>query len=196
MKRIKNVLAGVLMGTVFLVGAVLAVASRQPGTYRVVRTGLLEASPAEVYPFLNDLSRWNRWSPWRDLDPEQKMTYSENPVGKGAWVSWAGNSKAGKGRMTILDTVPDRKVVEELHFIEPFDDIATVTFELSGNGIPTQLTWSMEGKLNLFSKVMCLFVSMDQMIGPDFERGIENLRALLGAQADPSGERPIQAEQG
>ncbi len=187
MKRIKKVLGGVILGVFVLGVGLLGVASRQPDTYRVSRTGLLEASPAAVYPFLSDLSRWNQWSPWRDLDPEQKMTYSENPVGKGAWVSWAGNSKAGKGRMTILETVPDQKVVEELHFIEPFDDIATVTFELSGNGAPTQLTWSMEGKLNLFSKVMCLFVSMDQMIGADFERGIENLRALLGSQGHSSG---------
>jgi hypothetical protein len=115
------------------------------------------------------------------------MAFSENPVGQGAWVTWDGKSKAGKGRMTIVESVPGQKVVEELHFLEPFDDIAMVTFQLADQGLATQLTWSMEGKLNLLFKVMCLFVSMDQMIGADFERGINNLKLLVEAQAPSRG---------
>jgi hypothetical protein len=107
------------------------------------------------------------------------MVYSANPVGQGAWVTWDGNSDAGKGKLTIVEIIPNEKVVEELHFIEPFEDIATVTLELKAIESSTEMTWTMEGKMNLISKAMCLFVSMDQMMGRDFERGMKNLQSLV-----------------
>lgn len=183
MKKMKKILAMVAFAFFLTIGGLLAVASRQPDTYRVVRTGTFEAQPADVFPFLNDLSRWNDWSPWKDLDPEQRMATSENPVGKGAWFTWEGNSDAGKGKMTMIESVENQKVVHELHFIEPFEDTATVTFELAGSGSSTQMTWTMDGKMNLLSKAMCLFVSMDQMIGGDFEKGMKKLQPLVEAQA-------------
>jgi len=37
----------------------------------------------------------------------------------------------------------------------------------------------MSGDKNYVSKVMCLFMSMDKMIGGDFERGLANMKALV-----------------
>jgi len=41
------------------------------------------------------------------------------------------------------------------------------------------VTWSMTGPKNFFSKVFCLFMSMDQMIGGPFEEGLANLKTLV-----------------
>jgi hypothetical protein len=36
----------------------------------------------------------------------------------------------------------------------------------------------MEGPSNLMMKVMHLFMNMDKMVGKDFEKGLDNLKAL------------------
>ena len=86
-------------------------------------------------------------------------------------------------KMTILESVQDQKVVHELHFIEPFEDTATVTFTIAASGDQSTLVWAMDGKQNLFSKTMCLFSSMDAMIAPDFERGLAELGPKVEADA-------------
>ena len=35
----------------------------------------------------------------------------------------------------------------------------------------------MEGQCNFISKIMQVFVTMDKMVGPDFEAGLANLKA-------------------
>ena len=42
----------------------------------------------------------------------------------------------------------------------------------------TRVTWAMDGPMNYLSKVMCLFISMDKMIGGDFEKGLSNLERV------------------
>jgi hypothetical protein len=41
----------------------------------------------------------------------------------------------------------------------------------------------MTGPMPFASKVMSVFVSMDTMIGPDFERGLAKLRTVVEAGA-------------
>ena len=41
----------------------------------------------------------------------------------------------------------------------------------------TQVTWDMTGPMPFISKMMSVFVSMDAMIGKDFEKGLANMKA-------------------
>jgi hypothetical protein len=42
----------------------------------------------------------------------------------------------------------------------------------------TRVTWYMSGPMPFISKIMSVFVSMDSMIGPDFEKGLARIKAL------------------
>ena len=48
--------------------------------------------------------------------------------------------------------------------------------EMRGPG-GTRLDWIMDGNHQLMGKIMGLFMSMDTMIGKDFEAGLANLKA-------------------
>lgn len=74
----------------------------RPDTFRVERSATINASPAEVFAYVNDFRRWTAWSPWEGLDPNLQRTYSDNSSGKGASYSWSGNNKAGQGSMSTL----------------------------------------------------------------------------------------------
>ncbi len=37
----------------------------------------------------------------------------------------------------------------------------------------------MDGKKNFFSKAFCMFVSMDKMVGGDFEKGLARMKSVV-----------------
>ena len=41
------------------------------------------------------------------------------------------------------------------------------------------MTWRMTGPATMMTKVMGLFTSMDKLIGPDFEKGLARLKAVV-----------------
>jgi hypothetical protein len=52
----------------------------------------------------------------------------------------------------------------------------------------------MDGPMNYLSKVMCLFVSMDKMVGGDFDKGLANLdRVSRSAPAAEPAATPAAA---
>ena len=66
-------------------------------TYTVTRSATIDAPPERVYEQIVDFHNWTNWSPWEDLDPELKRTYSGSESGKGAAYAWTGNRKVGQG---------------------------------------------------------------------------------------------------
>ena len=55
-----------------------------PDTYRVIRSAAISASPDDVFARLADFRRWQAWSPWEDIDPQQTRTYTGPDSGVGA----------------------------------------------------------------------------------------------------------------
>lgn len=159
--------------------AILILASFKPDSFRVERSTLIQASPEKVFAHINDLRSWAAWSTWEKMDPQMKKTYSANSAGKGATYEWQGNKKVGHGRMSIADSIPDTKVVIQLEFIAPFEahNMADITLQAQTGG--TLVTWAMYGPMPFISKLFGVFVSMDKMIGKDFEDSLANLKTVV-----------------
>lgn len=104
--------------------------------------------------------------------------YSGADRGPGAVYEWEGNSKAGKGRMEILAADAARTDIK-LDFIKPFPGDMLCVFALVPQSGGTRVTWTMSGPQKFFpSKIMSVFVTMDRMIGGDFERGLGKLKTV------------------
>jgi len=171
---IKKIALGLAVAIVLL----LAYAALQPYSFRVERSISVLAPPAKVYALLNDFHHFPRWSPWEKLDPKMTTEHSGPALGKGAVYTWSGNDDVGAGRMEILQTTPDTQVTVQLDFFKPFASRNTSEYTLTAQGDTTQVTWAMFGPSPYISKLMGVFVSMDKMIGKDFESGLRNLKAL------------------
>ena len=78
--------------------------------------------------------------------------------------------------MKILTVKPSSNVDIELKFIKPFESLADTKFDIQPDGAAQKVTWTMSGENNMISKWMCVFVSMDKMIGKDFENGLASLK--------------------
>ena len=148
-------------------------------TYTVERSRHIDAPPEAVRERIVDLRRWETWSPWEDLDPDQRRTYGGAASGLGAWYEWEGNRKAGKGRMEVIGA--DASMVRiDLQFLKPFKSHNNTVFELQPDGDGTLVIWRMVGLHTRMTRIMGRFVSMDKMLGPDFEKGL----ARLGTEAE------------
>ncbi len=147
-------------------------------TYVVERAATIGAPAEQVHEYLADFHRWTEWSPWEDLDPDLRRTYSGPDSGIGAIYEWSGNRKAGEGRMEIIEAVDVAKLKIALDFLKPFKSSSTIAFDLQPEGGTTRVTWTMVGPKTLVIRAMGLFKSMDKMVGPDFEKGLEQLKAV------------------
>jgi carbon monoxide dehydrogenase subunit G len=163
---------------VVLIAAILVYAATKPDEFRVQRTTSVKAPPEKVFALINDFHRWGSWSPWEKMDPAMKRTYSGAANGKGAVYAWQGNSKVGEGRMEIADTSSPSKVTINLDFFKPIEGHNTAEFTLEPRGDSTNVTWAMYGPSPYIAKIMGIFVSMDKMIGKEFETGLANLKTV------------------
>jgi len=146
--------------------------------YTVERTTTINAPAEKVYAQVADFRNWRTWSPWDDLDPDMKRTYSGADSGVGAGYAWSGNRKAGEGQMKITEAVEPSSVQIALDFLKPFKSSSTTTFNLKAQGETTEVTWTMTGPMTLMTRVMGVFKSMDKMVGPDFEKGLTQLKGV------------------
>jgi hypothetical protein len=167
-----------LIAVAVIVALLVAAIAMQPSEFRVTRTASIAAAPAEIFPLINDFHNWDRWSPWAKLDPNMKTTYAGAPAGVGAVYSWVGNSDVGEGRMTITESQPTEKVGLRLEFLKPFAATSTTEFTLKPGGNATKVEWTTYGPCDFMSKAFSLFMGgMDKMMGPDFEKGLAQMKA-------------------
>lgn len=119
-----------IIATLLVVLAVIYIGSR-PERFRIERSALVNAPAEVIFPLINDLHQWARWSPYEKLGPNMKRTFEGPSAGPGASSSWEGNSKAGAGRMTITESKPGEQVSLRLEFSRPFKAINQANLILS-----------------------------------------------------------------
>jgi uncharacterized protein YndB with AHSA1/START domain len=159
-----------------LLAGVLTFAATKPDSFEVRRSLSMKAPPERVFALVEDFHQWPTWSPWERLDPGMQRTHSGAPKGKGAVYAWRGNDQVGRGRMEILDASAPSRVTIQLEFFEPWEARNTAEFIVVPSTGGTTVTWSMRGPSPFMSKLMSVFMDLDQMIGKDFEAGLANMR--------------------
>lgn len=169
LKKIGLVILAAILG-------LLLYATTRPDSFSVERSIVIQAPPEKIQPLIADFHRWADWSPWEKLDPAMKRSFGGASAGVGATYGWQGNKDVGSGRMEIKAAAPD-KVSIQLDFIEPFEGHNTADFVLAPKNGGTEVRWLMFGPAPFVTKLMGVFVSMDTMIGKDFEKGLAQLKA-------------------
>ena len=173
-----DIIAIIAVVLAIAIAVVLILAASKPPTFRVERAIDVKAPPEKIFPLINDFHQWVSWSPYENRDPAMKRSYSGTGSGKGAVYGWDGNRNVGSGRMEILDASAPAKIVIKLDFFKPFEAHNTAEFTILPQGDATRLNWVMRGPASFMSKLMQVFMSLDKMVGKDFEIGLANLKNL------------------
>ena len=178
-----RLLGTVLALAVVAIAGVVAYAATLPEDFRIERSAVINAPADQIHPLVNDFKAWPAWSPWEEKDPDMKRTYSEPSSGEGAKYSWSGDSEVGAGEMVIAESEAPSKVKFDMHFKEPMEARSTAEFTLTPQGDGTKVTWAMYGKNELLSRVFCMLMDMDKMLGKEFDKGL----AAMKAKAEGNG---------
>ena len=149
--------------------------------FSVSRRRVIAAPADRVFAQVVDFAHWVAWSPWEGMDPDMKRTYSDRTSGVGATYGWLGNRKVGEGGMAITEVVENERIAIDLSFIKPFKAENKTLFEFRAVDGGTEVSWSMTGELNFLMRIMGIFMPMDKMVGPDFEKGLRQLAEVVEA---------------
>ncbi len=169
----------ILLGLAAVLVVFLVVVALQPADFSVTRSATVAAAPAAVFPHVNEPRKWEAWNPWGKLDPAMKLTYFGPTAGVGAAYAWVGNSDVGEGKMTVTESQPNDRIRFNLEFIKPMAGVSDTLFTFKPDGQGTTVTWTMSGKNNFISRAVCLFMSMDKMVGGSFEKGLAELKTIV-----------------
>src|SRR5262245_61941565 len=126
----------ILVALAIILAVFLVIVAMRPSEFQITRSADIAAPPPVVFAEVNDLHKWEAWSPWAKLDPTMKQTYDGAPAGTGAIYRWDGNKNVGEGRMTIVESRPSDLVRIKLEFMRPFAGTNDVklTFEPKNGG--------------------------------------------------------------
>lgn len=161
------------------VGSVLAYAATRPDTFKAQRSKVIGAPADKIFPLISNLRQMNAWNPFSKGDPMLKVTYSGPADGPGAAYDWDSEGRSGKGRIEITHTEAPSKVTMNLSMLTPIEAHNIVEFTLRPEGNATEVTWAMTGHGRpLIAKIMDVLFNMDRMVGGQFEKGLEDLKAI------------------
>ena len=178
MRLAKKIGLGILAAVVVLA----AVIATRPAAFEIQRTATITAPAEVVFGQITDLHRWAAWNPFEKGDPSMKLTYLGAPSGVGAGYHYV-SERTGEGRMTVTDVTPNRRVAVKAEFIKPFAATNEIEFTLQPAGNGVAITWAMRGNNNFLGKAISLFVSMDKMVGTQFEKGLADLKQVAEQEA-------------
>jgi hypothetical protein len=174
------------IGLVVVIAAVIAFIATRSESFHIERSAQIQAPADIAFSLVNDLHQWARWSPFEKLDPDMKKSFDGPPTGPGASYAWSGNNKAGEGRMTILETQPNKIISIKLEFFRPFKAVNDAAFHFVPGTDGTKVTWGIDGKKNFMMKLAHLFMNMDKMLGGQFDEGLSNLNRVAQEEAGKS----------
>lgn len=160
----------------FLALLVVGVGLFLPTQFAVERSIVIDAPADRVFNHIVDPREWKKWTVWNQRDPKMEIDYSGPPFGQGARWSWK-SATEGEGSMTFSRVVPNERLGYELLFPE-FGMKSEGDLILVPAGSATRVTWTNKGDVGRNPLKRYLAISMDRMVGPDFEAGLANLKRV------------------
>ena len=172
-----KIVKGIVMVIVALVAIFVVLGLVGPSEYKVTRSIKIEAPAKNVFDQTTKFSNWAVWSPWAAADPGAKYTIENEEQSVGSKMGWDGEI-SGVGVMKISEIVSNEKMVYELSFLEPWVMSSVGGFNYTEEDGVVNVEWYDEGKIPFSQRPMMFFMDLEEMMGPQFEEGLVNIKAI------------------
>ncbi len=173
MRLVKVVLAGVVMLLVLLVIVGLLL----PRRAHMVRSISIDSPQSTVFTLVNGFHAFERWSPWHEKDPAMQYELTGPAAGVGAGMRWqSAVPEVGSGAQEIVESRPFSRLETVVDFGAP--GTARTAFDIEDNQEGSRVTWSLDIDFGYHLPGRYFGLFLDDVAGPDYERGLERLKAL------------------
>jgi hypothetical protein len=161
----------IILGVIYIVLALFG-----PSKMHVERSTMINASSGTVYNEINTIKEWQTWSYWDNIDPNMKSTYEGPESGVGAVHHWTSeNDSVGNGMLTVMKSEPTSLVECKLEFEGMGEAISGWKISDTTGGV--KATAYMDSDVPFMMRPMMMFMNMDAMLGPDFEKSLSGLKS-------------------
>ena len=151
-----------------------------PKSFEASRSIVINRDLEDVFQYLKFIKNQNEWSPWKKKDPNMEQWYKGLDGEVGFIAKWKGNKEVGEGEQEIINIIENESIDTQLRFFKPWksESIGSLIVK-SVEDNTTIVSWGFSGKNKFPFSILMLFMSMDKMIGKDFEEGLESLKSIL-----------------
>ncbi|TRX00253.1 SRPBCC family protein [Flavobacterium gawalongense] len=147
----------------------------QKGDFTVERSKVINSPKSAVFNFVNDFKNWEDFGSWAVEDPEIKITYPQNTIGKGASYSWEG--KSGSGEIKTIFVKENDSISQKMNSDGTMSDVFWSFKDTVGG---TKVTWRTKGKMSFLFKIYSAFNGgVEKIIGGLYEKSLANLDKTL-----------------
>jgi hypothetical protein len=147
----------------------------QKGDFTVERSKVINSPKAAVFNYVNDYKNWEDFGSWITQDPEIKINYPQNTIGKGASYSWEG--KEGNGSMKTIYVKENDSIAQKMNYDGTASNVFWSFKDTVGG---TKVTWKTTGKMSFLFKIYTAFNGgIDRVIGGMYEKSLANLDKTL-----------------
>ncbi|WP_317045976.1 SRPBCC family protein [Brumimicrobium mesophilum] len=181
-----KVLKKILIVLAVIVAIPLIVALFVKKEYTVKESIVIDKSKSSVFDYIKNLKNQDNYSKWATMDPNMVKTYSGTDATVGFVSAWESDHESvGAGEQEIINIVEGERIDYELRFFRPFEStqdtyMSTETVEEN----KTRVTWGFSGKMNYPMNLTLLFMDFEELIGDDFQVGLNKLKTIIEKEED------------
>ena len=178
---IKKILLAIVAFVILAVAVIAVAAIVTPTECKVEREITINRPKAAVFDYVKMIKHQNTWGPWLRKDPSMKQEFQGNDGFAGFVASWKSeNAEVGSGAQEIKRVVEGERIDTQLRFKEPMESTADAHLVTEATGPDTtKVKWGFTTSFPRPMNLMTLVVDMDELIGKDFQEGLNNLKQIL-----------------
>jgi effector-binding domain-containing protein len=175
--KVVGVIVLLLIVLFFLIGLLL------PSKLHMEDSIVIKQPASLIFKQVNNYKNWEAWSPWRETDPAMEIVYTGPAFGVNSSYSWTSKTH-GDGTLTITESIPYKKVSNELKFMEgPGTSKTDFVFEETPEG--TKVTWSLDIPHLAYPVERYFGLMMPGMMKEFFRNGLENMKKVCESMPAP-----------
>lgn len=180
MRPMMRLILGLCALVVILAGVALAL----PSHLTVARSVVINAPEPVVFPYLNNLHRFNDWSPWAARDAQLQVSFSGPEEGKGAKIEWtSGQRSVGQGSMEITGSDPNRHIDLAVNF-DGLD--GTSYYDVAPSGSGSKVTWGFGYDTGTSPLKRWKGLLLDRFVGAEYRDGLAKLKERIESERRPT----------
>ena len=163
----------------------LMVALLAPSSYKVDKEVTIEAEAEVVFELISKFENWEEWSVLKEKDSTLVFTIDGQDGTVGSVQSWFGEPElTGKGNVTVTEIKADSIFSYDLKMID-YGIASKGTISIEENNTNLTVKWTEGGDFPFMMRPMMLFIEIENKVGNDLEKGLENLAVIsLERQAE------------
>ena len=170
-KLTRETIMTLLIITAITIFVLIIIVTMLPSKTSIARKSTIDATPAELFQLLSSTQGFQQFNPYKDDDPQLKITPFGPKTGIGAGFAFVG--KEGKGTQTITALKENESITMQIDL--GFMGQPLQHFSLDSAASGTEVTWQVDIDFgwNPMGRIFGLFA--DKVLGSVYVRGLENL---------------------